>query len=205
MAGSLWVTSSSQCSWGQGLTFYGFQSSSSISFGGGEPKRDGRGRMLSTRCVCVGGGRCANLLVPALSPGQTKELEIKDTTDKPSSASYLDLRLEIDNRGRLSTKLYDKRDDFTFPIVNFPFLCGNIPAAPAYGVYISQLIRYSRACDVYHDFLSRARLLTNKLLTQGFVAMRLKSSLLKFFGRHHELVDRYETAVAKMQSDLFLS
>ena len=99
----------------------------------------------------------------------------------------------------------NKRDDFTFPIVNFPFLCGNIPAAPAYGVYISQLIRYSRACDVYHDFLSRARLLTNKLLTQGFVATRLKSSLLKFFGRHHELVNRYETAVAKMQSDLFLS
>jgi len=38
-------------------------------------------------------------------------------------------------------KLYDKRDDFTFPIVNFPFLCGNIPAAPAYAVYISQLAR----------------------------------------------------------------
>ena len=133
-----------------------------------------------------------------------KELEIKDTTDKLSFSSYLDLRLEIDNRGRLSTKLYDKRDDFTFPIVNFPFLCGNIPAAPAYGVYISQLIRYSRACDVYHDFLSRDRLLTNKLLTQGFVATRLKSSLLKFFGRHHELVNRYKTAVAKIQSDLFL-
>ena len=77
-----------------------------------------------------------------------KELEIKDTTDKPSSAPNRDLNLEIENRGRLSTKLYDKRDDLTFPIVNFPFLCGNIPAAPAYGVNISQLIRYSRACDV---------------------------------------------------------
>jgi hypothetical protein len=39
------------------------------------------------------------------------------------------------------------RDDFNFPIVNFPFI--NIPAAPAYGVYISQLIRYSRACGSY--------------------------------------------------------
>jgi len=36
---------------------------------------------------------------------------------------------------------YDKRDDFNFPIVNFPFMCSNIPAAPAYGVYISELIR----------------------------------------------------------------
>ena len=132
-----------------------------------------------------------------------KELEIKDTTDKPTRASYLDLLLEFDNRGRLFTKLFDKRDDFSFAIINFPFLCGNIPAAPAYGVYISQLVRYSRACGLYNDFLDRARILTNKLLRQGFVAERLKSSLQKFFGRHHELVDRYETSVAQMRTDLF--
>jgi len=48
--------------------------------------------------------------------------------------------------GRSKTKLYDKCDDFTFPVVNFPFICSNIAAPPAYGVYISQLIRYSRAC-----------------------------------------------------------
>jgi hypothetical protein len=40
----------------------------------------------------------------------------------------------------------DKRDDLNFPIVNFPFICSNIPTAPVYGVYISQMIRYSRAC-----------------------------------------------------------
>jgi hypothetical protein len=68
------------------------------------------------------------------------ELEIKDTTDKDTSASYLDQHLEIDSEGWLRTKLYDKRDDFNFSIVNFPFICSNIPAAPAYGVYISQLI-----------------------------------------------------------------
>ena len=68
------------------------------------------------------------------------ELEIKDTTDTDRSASYLDLHLEIDSESRLRTKLYDKRDDFNFPIVNFPFICSNIPAAPAYGVYLSQMI-----------------------------------------------------------------
>ena len=46
-----------------------------------------------------------------------------DTTDTDSSASYLDLHLEIDSERRLRTKLYDKRDDFNFPIVNFPFIC----------------------------------------------------------------------------------
>ena len=134
-----------------------------------------------------------------------KELEIKDTTDSSKSASYLDLFLEIDRQGRLRTRLYDKRDDFSFPIVNFPFLCSNIPAAPAYGVYVSQLIRYSRACCQYSDFLNRAQLLTNKLLQQGYVAQRLKSSLLKFYGRHHDLIDRYETSVSQMRSDIFTS
>jgi hypothetical protein len=81
------------------------------------------------------------------------ELEIKDTTDTDRSASYLDLHLEIDSNGRLRTKLYDKTDDFNIPIVNFLSICSNFPAAPAYGVYISQMIRYSRACGSYQDFL----------------------------------------------------
>ena len=131
------------------------------------------------------------------------ELEIKDTTDTDRSASYLDLHLEIDSEGRLRTKLYDKRDDFNFPIVNFPFICSNIPAAPAYGVYISQLIRYSRACGSYQDFLDRGLLLTRKLLNQGFLLVKLKSSLRKFYGRHHDLVDRYGISVSQMTTDMF--
>jgi len=97
------------------------------------------------------------------------ELEIKDTTDTDKSASYLGLQLEIDSEGRLRAKLYDKRDDFNFPIVNFPFMCSNIPAAPAYEVYISHLILYSRACRSYQDVLDRGLLLTRKLLNQGFL------------------------------------
>ena len=121
------------------------------------------------------------------------ELEIKDTTDTDRSASYLDLHLDIDSDGRLGTKLYDKRDAFNFPIVNFPFICSNIPAAPAYGVYISQLIRYSRTCGSYQDFLDRGLLLNNKLLImiQGFSFVGLKSSLRKFYGRDTDLVNRY--------------
>jgi hypothetical protein len=122
------------------------------------------------------------------------ELEIKDTTDTDRSASYLDLHLDIDREGRLRTKLYDKRDDFNFPIVNFAFICSNIPAAPAYGAYISQLVRYSRACGSYQDFLDRGLLLIRNLLNQGFLLVKLKSSLRKFYGRHHDLVaiDRME-------------
>ena len=87
----------------------------------------------------------------------------------------LDLHLQISNGGRLKTKFCDKRDDFIFPIVNFPFISSNIPVSPVYGVYISQLIHYSRACAQYGDFLDRAQLLTQKLLKQGHIAPMLKS------------------------------
>jgi len=88
------------------------------------------------------------------------EFEIKDTIDTDRSASYLDLHLEIDSERRIRTIVYDKRQDFSFPIVNFSFICSKTPAAPAYGVYISQLIRYSRACGSYQDFLDRGLLIT---------------------------------------------
>ena len=64
-------------------------------------------------------------------------IEINYTTDTARSAANLDLHLEVDSERRLRTKLYDKRDDFNFPIVKFPFICSNIPATPVYEVYIS--------------------------------------------------------------------
>jgi hypothetical protein len=83
------------------------------------------------------------------------ELEIKETTDTASSASFSDVYLEFDDSGQLSTNIYDKRNDFNFKIINFPNMCSNIPASPAYGVYISQWIRYARASSNYSDFLKR--------------------------------------------------
>ena len=83
------------------------------------------------------------------------ELEINNTTDTDSTALYLDLHLEIDSEGHLRTKLYDKRGDF--PIVIFPFICSNIPAAPAYGVYISLswVIVLSFMCIFSHSLSHR--------------------------------------------------
>ena len=52
----------------------------------------------------------------------------------------MDLNLSITN-GMVSSKIYDKRDDFNFEIVKIPFLDGDVPRSPSYGVYISQLIR----------------------------------------------------------------
>ena len=73
------------------------------------------------------------------------------------------------------------RDDFNFPILNFPFICSNIPTALTHGIYISQLIRYSKACCSYQDIPDIGLLLTRKLLNKGFQLVKLKSSLRTFY------------------------
>ena len=66
----------------------------------------------------------------------------------------------------VSTKIYDKRDEFGFEIVNFPCLDGDVPHATSYGVYISQLIRLAKATSYVTDFNTRNKLLTQKHLKQ---------------------------------------
>ena len=119
------------------------------------------------------------------------ELEIKDTTESNTSASYLDLFLSIESDGQLRTSLYDKHDDFNFHITNFPFLSSNIPSSPAYGVFISQHIRYARACSSYECFILRAARLSSKLLGQGYVMERFEivpqDVLWSIWGSHQTL------------------
>ena len=62
--------------------------------------------------------------------------------------------------GIASSKIYDKRDDFNFEIVNFPFLDGDVPPSTSYGVYISRLIRFARVYSNVDDFKNRNLFLT---------------------------------------------
>ena len=64
----------------------------------------------------------------------------------PDHTHLLFLNLSLTN-GIVSSKIYDKRDDFNFEKVNCPFLDGDVPRSPSYGVYISQLIRFARVCS----------------------------------------------------------
>ena len=62
----------------------------------------------------------------------------------------------------VSSMIYDKRDDFNFEIVNFPFIDGDVPCPPSYGVYIEQLTRFARVCSSDDDFNNRNLFLTAK-------------------------------------------
>ena len=79
------------------------------------------------------------------------ELQLNKTNISDTEAPLLDLHLFVAN-GFVSSKIYDKRDDFDFDIVNFPFFDGEVPRRASYGVYISQLIRFVRVCNHFTDF-----------------------------------------------------
>ena len=82
------------------------------------------------------------------------ELQLNKANSSDTEAPFLDLNLSITN-GIVSSKIYDKRDDFDFEIVNFPFLDGDVPRSPSYSVYISQLICFARVCSNVDDFNNR--------------------------------------------------
>ena len=88
-----------------------------------------------------------------------------------------------------------------FHIVNFPFMSSNIPSAPAYGVYASQLVRYACCCSSYSDFLICHRALVKRLLSQGYKVNRLPNIFKKFYGRHTDLVGQYKKNVCQMFAD----
>ena len=93
--------------------------------------------------------------------------------------------------GLVSSKIYDKRDDFNFEIVNFPFLDGDVPRSPSYGVYISQLIRFASVCSNVDAFNNRNLFLTAKLLKQGYRYHKFRKAFSKFYYRHSELIVKY--------------
>ena len=118
------------------------------------------------------------------------ELQLNKANNTDTEAPFLDLHLSIAN-GFVSSKLYDKRDDFDFDIENFLFLDVDVPRRASYGVYISKLIRFARVCNHVADFNARNKCLTAKLLQQGYRYHKLRKTFSKFYHRHYELISKF--------------
>ena len=76
-------------------------------------------------------------------------------------------------------------------------------SGPSHGVYISQLIRYARCCSHYEDFRYRHERLVDRLLSQGYRALRLKKSFKTFYVRYQDLIEKYQRSVNVMVNDSF--
>ena len=119
-----------------------------------------------------------------------KNLQLTKANMSDAEASFWDLHLSISD-GFVKTKTYDKRDDFDFDTVNFPFLDGDVLRSASYGVYISQLIRFARVSSHVDDFNTRNKVLTAKLLRQGYRYHKLRKAFWKFDRRHFDIVSTY--------------
>ena len=119
-----------------------------------------------------------------------KELVLVPEEGDGKSTHFLDLNIVI-NDGFISTSIYDKRDSFDFPIVNFPFLNSNIPKKIGNGVFIGELVRYARACTYLKDFSTRTFTLVNKLKKQFFSAKILNKSFSSFCDNHILLIQKF--------------
>ena len=115
--------------------------------------------------------------------------------ESTSVVSYHNLLFTRDKSNNITTELYNKHDAFGFHIVNVPFMSSNIPSAPAYGVYASQLIHYACCSSNYGDFLLHHKALVTRLLSQGYKVNRLSNTFKKFYGRHTDLVGQYKKNV----------
>ena len=142
-------------------------------------------------------------LALSISDIYPKELNLKKTNTSPKKSPFLDLDITITNN-QFITKVYDKREDFNFDIVNFPHLDSNIPKTPAYGVFISQLIRYSRICSDFSSFQAKRLQLCSRLsrlIKQGYKYFKIKSTFKTFLSRQPLVRIKYKQKVASMLKD----
>ena len=134
-------------------------------------------------------------MVSQIYPSELQLNRANYTSD--TEAAVLDLHLLISN-DIVSIKIYDKRDDFDFVIINFPFSDGDVPHSTSYGVYISQLIHFPRASSFVADFNTRNKLLTQKLLKQGYRYHKLCKTFSKFYRRYYDLISKFQVGLKSL-------
>ena len=129
-----------------------------------------------------------------------EELKLIPDKSAGNEVSFLDLNL-IFKDSKIYTYIYDKRDSFSFQIVNFPVLSGNIPKSSSYGVFIGELVRYARGCTYFSHFRERTLLLIAKLKTQFFTLKRLKKTWVKFCNSHILLIQKYGSRIIEFNKE----
>ena len=124
------------------------------------------------------------------------ELQLNKANASDTEAAFLDLNVSI-HYDTISTKIYDKRDDFFSKLPIFQFLLAMSLGVPLYMVYISQLIRFARASSHVNEFNNCSKFLTAKPLKQGYRYHKLRKAFSKFYHRHFELIEKYHVSVKK--------
>jgi hypothetical protein len=118
------------------------------------------------------------------------EMVVNKTNISVRKSNFLDMTISI-YRGKFYFSLYDKRDDYDFDVISFPFLDGNVPKGQSYGIFISQLVRYSRVNCSFNRFLGNVKDLVGKLTNQHFEAAALRKRFEVFIDKHFDVWGKF--------------
>jgi hypothetical protein len=119
------------------------------------------------------------------------EMRLKrESEEKGKAAHFLEVDMVVKGK-YIHTGLYDKRDSFGFRVVTFPTFPTNTPAGSAHGLLIAQLVRFAKVCDSLNTFHERTKLLTDRLLLQGFKRDLLQKKCVIFYDRNQKLLSKY--------------
>jgi hypothetical protein len=130
------------------------------------------------------------------------EMILKKENEGNKEATFLDLTLTIENK-KIVTKMYDKRDNFSFDIVSFPDISGNISEKTGYATLIGQLIRINRNCLKIEDMMEASSKLIHKLETKGYDLLKIKCAAKKTFHRNAWICKKYEKTPEQLLKSLF--
>ena len=132
-----------------------------------------------------------------------KELVLNKENIEDKEATFLDLVITVEDN-KFHTKIYDKRDAFSFQIVSLPDLRGNIAEGPAYGVLKGQVIRFARNSSKFTDFSSRITMMVNKVANKGYEIEKIIKSTRNCILRHGWILEKFSELDMRMIRQLFL-
>ena len=111
------------------------------------------------------------------------EMVVNCTNISARKCNYLDMCISI-YRAKFRVILYDKRMDYSFKVISYPFLDGNVPKNLSYGIFISQLVRFAKLNTTFKGFLQNVKDIILKLSSQGFLLTALRKKFIKFYHSH---------------------
>ena len=129
------------------------------------------------------------------------ELVLNKENQVDTSANFLDLSIEVVNN-TFDYKLFDKRDDFPFDIVRFPYKCSTIPRRMFFSTFQAEILRICRATVQFSSFLTSCKPFLARMLRQGATKQELKHPVKNIVTKHTAEFAKYDPDQEKIINEI---
>ena len=131
------------------------------------------------------------------------DLKMERSGNNNKDVNYLDVNIQIGDN-RVTTEVYNKLDDFNFPVVSFTFPHGNIPVKIGYNVFYSQVLRYSNIYSDLYPFVSAINRLYNLLISRSYKHIMLQREFNDLMRSKPEILLKYRIKdISDIRNDIF--